>query len=194
MPDEPRELTLYVQSKRAVTTFYRAPSPVSAAATGGLPGVAPAAPPEPSTVGEPVFFLSDEQARCVAMVEDIAKRRGYTLRVVDVEKSGRLERIITEHLRGVTTFPVLISPLGQRLEGTAQFTEEELAAIMPADLKSVRAFSYLKVRGGDLDRIRRLLETLPEVKELHFLTGDWDILVVLDLKRGPRSSGASSTS
>ncbi len=184
MPDEPRELTLYVQSKRAVTTFYRAPSPASAAVSGGLPGVAPAAPPEPSTVGEPVFFLSDEQARCVAMVEDIAKRRGYTLRVVDVEKSGRLERIITEHLRGVTTFPVLISPLGQRLEGTAQFTEEELAAIMPADLKSVRAFSYLKVRGGDLDRIRRLLETLPEVKELHFLTGDWDILVVLDFETG----------
>ena len=184
MPDEPRELTLYVQSKKAVTTFYRAPAPPPASVSGGLPGIAPAAPPEPTAVGEPVFFLSDEQARCVAMVEDIAKKRGYSLRVVDVEKAGRLERIITEHLRGVTKFPVLISPLGQRLEGTEQFTEEELAAIMPADLKSVRAFSYLKVRGGDLDRIRRLLETLPEVKELHFLTGDWDILVVLDFETG----------
>jgi len=184
MPDEPRELTLYVQSKKAVTTFYRAPAVSPASASGGLPGVAPAAPPEPMAVGEPVYFLSDEQARCVAMVEDIAKKRGYSVHVVDVEKAGRLERIITEHLRGVTRFPVLISPLGQRLEGTEQFTEEMLAAIMPSELKSVRAFSYLKVRGGDLDRIRRLLESLPEVKELHFLTGDWDILVVLDFEAG----------
>ncbi|HYA10667.1 MAG TPA: Lrp/AsnC ligand binding domain-containing protein, partial [Thermoplasmata archaeon] len=27
--------------------------------------------------------------------------------------------------------------------------------------------------------IRQMLEDLAEVKELHFLTGDWDILVVL---------------
>ncbi len=186
MPEESRELTLYVQSKKAVTTFYRAPvAPAVSAASGALaPGTAAIGPPEPTAVGEPVYFLSDEQARCAAMVEEIAKKRGYTLSVVDIEKVGRLERIITEHLRGVQKFPVLISPLGGRLEGTEQFTEEELAELMPTDLKSVRAFSYLKVRGGDLDRIRRLLETLPEVKELHFLTGDWDILVVLDFETG----------
>ncbi len=189
MPDEPRELTLYVQSKKAVTTFYRAPAtsgsaPMSTVAP-GAPGIAPGiGPDESSALGEPVYFLSDEQARCVALTEDIAEKRGYKVHVIDVEKVGRLERIITEHLRGVTTFPVLISPLGQRLEGTAMFTEDELAAIMPTELKSVRAFSYLKVRGGDLDRIRRLLESLPEVKELHFLTGDWDILVVLDFESG----------
>ena len=61
-----------------------------------------------------------------------------------------------------------------------QFTDERLAELMPSELHSVRALTYLKVRGGDLDRIRNLLETLLEVKELHFLTGDWDILVVLD--------------
>jgi DNA-binding Lrp family transcriptional regulator len=184
MPEESRELTLYVQSKKAVTTFYRPPvspapgSPDAVMAGGGLQSTQRSQPGEP--VGEPVFFLSDDQSRCVAMVEEIAAKRGYHVRVVDIEKVGRLERIITEHLRGVQKFPVLISPLGRRLEGVEQCTEEELAAIMPTDLKSVRAFSYLKVRGGDLDRIRRLLETLPEVKELHFLTGDWDILVVLD--------------
>ena len=64
--------------------------------------------------------------------------------------------------------------------GTEQFTEENLAAVMPTELKSVRALTYLKVKGGDLDRIRRLLEGFAEVKELHFLTGDWDILVVLE--------------
>jgi len=82
----------------------------------------------------------------------------------------------------VQNFPVLISPKGPRLEGVASFTDERLAELMPSELKSVRAFAYLKVRGGDLDRIRTLLETLPEVKEMHFLTGDWDILVVLDFE------------
>ncbi len=181
MPDESRELVLYVQSKKAVTTFYRPPPSASTGTVGGSGvGAAPTAGSESSSVGEPVFFLSDDQSRCVALVEDVATNRGYHARVVDIEKVGRLERLITEHLRGVQKFPVLISPIGRRLEGVEQFTEDELAAIMPTDLKSVRAFSYLKVRGGDLERIRRLLETLPEVKELHFLTGDWDILVVLE--------------
>ncbi|MGI0155109.1 MAG: Lrp/AsnC family transcriptional regulator, partial [Thermoplasmata archaeon] len=121
-----------------------------------------------------------DQARCVAHAEEIATRRGYHIKLVDIEKVGRVERLIAEHLRGVQTFPVLISPKGPRLEGAEMFTDERLSELMPSELKSVRAFTYLKVRGGDLDRIRNLLETLPEVKELHFLTGDWDILVVLD--------------
>ncbi len=192
MPDEPREVTLYVQSKKAVSTFYRPPSlATQVAATGVAPvtGSGPTTDQEASSVGEPVYFLSDDQSRCVAITEEVAARRGYKLRVVDVEKTGRLERLITEHLRGVTKLPVLITPSGRRLEGTEQFTIEQLAAIMPTDLKSQRAFSYLKVRGGDLDRIRRLLETLPEVKELHFLTGDWDILVVLDFE--PATTGSN---
>ncbi len=180
MPDESRELALYVQSKKAVTTFYRPPATAARPTAGANPGAAPTESDEGQTIGEPVYFLSDDQSRCMALVEEIATNRGYRVKVTDIEKVGRLERLITEHLRGVQKFPVLISPLGRRLEGVEQFTDEELAAIMPTDLKSVRAFSYLKVRGGDLDRIRRLLETLPEVKELHFLTGDWDILVVLD--------------
>ncbi len=185
MADDPRELTLYVQSKRAVTTFYRAPSVTAAGSVGVAPvGVASSAPSSQeggaAVSDSAVFFLSDDQSRCVAMAEELAARRGYHLRVVDVEKVGRLERLITEHLRGVQTFPVLISPLGTRLEGVAQFSEENLAAMMPTELKCVRAFSYLKIRGGDLDRIRRLLETFPEVRELHFLTGDWDMMVVLE--------------
>jgi DNA-binding Lrp family transcriptional regulator len=180
MPDDSRELTLYVQSKKAVTSFYRA-TPAAAAETalaGGVPATSSSS--SDAIADQSVLFLSDDQARCQALVEEIAAQRGYHLRVVDIERVGRLERLVTEHLRGVQKFPVLISPLGKRLEGVEAFTEDELAAIMPADLKSVRAFSYLKVRGGDLDKIKRLLETLGEVKELHFLTGDWDILVVLD--------------
>jgi len=180
MADDTHELTLYVQSKRAVTSFYR---PAVAASESVLVGGAPSTSPIGDAVADQsVLFLSDDQARCQALTEELATARGYRVRVVDIERVGRLERLVTEHLRGVQKFPVLISPLGRRLEGVEAFTEDELAAIMPADLKSVRAFSYLKVRGGDLDKIKRLLETLSEVKELHFLTGDWDILVVLDFQ------------
>ncbi|MGA8603543.1 MAG: Lrp/AsnC ligand binding domain-containing protein [Thermoplasmata archaeon] len=187
MPDDSHELTLYVQSKKAVTTFFRPSTPSANAgpeatiANTSRPASISSNAGDATSVGDhPVYFLSDDQARCQAMVEEIATQRGYMVRVVDIEKVGRLERLVTEHLRGVQKFPVLISPLGRRLEGVEMFTEEDLAAIMPADLKSVRAFTYLKVRGGDLDKIKRLLETFTEVKELHFLTGDWDILVVLD--------------
>ncbi|MGA8275992.1 MAG: Lrp/AsnC ligand binding domain-containing protein [Thermoplasmata archaeon] len=176
MAEDPKELVLYVQSKKAVTTFYRPPAPTS----GPVPAPTSRATEEVSVGDSPVFFLSDDQARCVALVEETASHRGYRIRVVDVEKVGRLERLVAERLRGVQNFPVLISPKGPRVEGVAQFTDETLAELMPTELKSVRAFAYLKVRGGDLDRIRTLLETLPEVKEMHFLTGDWDILVVLD--------------
>jgi hypothetical protein len=188
MAEDPRNLTLYVQSKKAVTTFYR--SPAQAASTAG-PGVAPMITGAPTGTGDAaavadqsVYFLSDDQARVVALVEEVAARRGYHVEVVDIEKVGRLERLVTEHLRGVQTFPVLITAGGSRLEGVEAFTPERLAEIMPTELKSVRAFSYLKVRGGDLDRIRRLLETFNEVKELHFLTGDWDMLVVLEFPPG----------
>ncbi len=184
MADESRDLTLYVQSKKAVTSFYRPSPPAATTPEAGLMGGS-SSPVTLSSgsdaVGDnTVFFLSDDQARCQALVEEIAAQRGYHVRVVDVARVSRIERLVAEHLKGVQTFPVIISPLGRRLEGAAAFTEEELADLMPTDLKSVRAFSYLKVRGGDLDKIKRLLETLPQVKELHFLTGDWDILVVLN--------------
>jgi DNA-binding Lrp family transcriptional regulator len=179
MADDSRELTLYVQSKKAISTFYR--PPVAQDVPAHSPAGAPSVPGEGDTRGEEgVHFLSDDQARCVAHAEEIAARRGYHIKVVDIEKAGRVERLIAEHLRGVQTFPVLISPKGPRIEGTEMFTDERLSELMPSELHSVRAFTYIKVRGGDLDRIRNLLETLPEVKELHFLTGDWDILIVLD--------------
>jgi DNA-binding Lrp family transcriptional regulator len=179
MPEESRELTLYVQSKKVVTTFYRPPGPPG----GTVPSRAEAGG-EATITDSPVHFLSDDQARCVALTEEMASQRGHRVRVIDIEKVGRLERLIAEHLRGVQTFPVLISPKGRRLEGVAQFTEDNLAALMPTELKSVRAVTYVKVKGGDLDRIRELLEGLSEVKELHFLTGDWDVLVVLDFPPG----------
>jgi DNA-binding Lrp family transcriptional regulator len=179
MADSSRELTLYVQSKKAVTTFYRAPASPTAGLATSVVGASGTDGEGSASADESVYFLSDDQSRCVALAEEIATQRGYHLRVVDVARVGRLERLVTEHLKNVQTFPVLISPLGARLEGTAQFTQVGLSSLMPTELSSVRAFTYLKIRGGDLDRIRRLLEGFSEVKELHFLTGDWDMLVVL---------------
>jgi DNA-binding Lrp family transcriptional regulator len=185
MPDEAHELTVYVQSKRVVTTFYHPPSPEGPPLTSS-PG-ASGTPGEQDAVAGSVLFLSDDQAHCVARAEDVAGKRGYKVKVVDLEKVGRVERLIAEHLRGVQKFPVLITPKGLRLEGPDEFTDERLSEAMPAELKSVRALTYIKVHGGDLDRIRALLETFGEVKELHLLTGDWDILVMLDFADGNRN-------
>jgi len=122
----------------------------------------------------------------LALVEELAKKRGYSIEIEDVGKAGRIERLIAERLRGVTTFPVLSGPGSRRLEGIEQFTEEQICEMMPSELSNVRAFTYVKVRGGDLDRIRSALLDFDQVKEIHLLTGDWDVFLVLEF-----SSGAS---
>jgi DNA-binding Lrp family transcriptional regulator len=185
MADDPRRLRLYVQSKKAVTTFYRAPTPGAGGGVGPNVSTSLSTSDAATTSDDsPVHFLSDDQARCVAVTEEVARERGYHVEVTDIEKVGRLERLVTEHLRNVSSFPVLLTARGQRLEGVADFTTAKLAELMPTELKAVRAFTYLKVHGGDLDRIRQTLETFPQVRELHFLTGDWDILVVLEFPAG----------
>lgn len=180
--EKSRQLTLFVQSKKAVTSFYR-PSATRMMTT-------PEASDTTSNVGgdegagaaEEVFFLSDDQAHCLAIAEETAARRGYRVRVVDVGKAGMFAKLVAEHLRGVERFPVLIAPSGQRLEGTESFTEERLCDLMPTEMFRLRAFTYVKVRGGDLDRIRDIVLAYPEVRELHLLTGDWDVFVVLEFK------------
>ncbi|HZY70183.1 MAG TPA: Lrp/AsnC ligand binding domain-containing protein [Thermoplasmata archaeon] len=184
-----RELTLYVQSRKAVTTFYRPPA--SDLAPGSSLGVASAtrsaghSDEDAPGSGEEVYFLSDEQARCVAVTEEVAASRQYKVKVVDVAKAGLVERIVTERLRGVQKFPVLIAPDGKRLEGPQAFNVDDLAELMPTDSPKMRAFTYLKVRGGDFERIRESLLKFDEVRELHFLTGDWDIFALLEF---PESS------
>lgn len=186
MPDDTsRELNLFVQSKKVITNFYR-PATTSGSRTAPEGSVTAdlSRPPhlqsDDSRVAEEAFFLSDDQARCVAMVEEIAAKRGYSVKVTDVAKVGRLERLVTERLRGVQNFPVLIAAGDQRLEGCDAFTEERLSELMPAEMGALRAFTYLKVRGGDLDRIRQILLGFREVREMHLLTGDWDVFVVLE--------------
>ncbi|MCI4349279.1 MAG: Lrp/AsnC ligand binding domain-containing protein [Thermoplasmata archaeon] len=186
---EERELTLYVQSQKVVANFYR-PGPSSAAGVApesGLPtgpGLTARSDPEAGMLAGEEFFLSDDQARCVALAEELAEKRGYKVKVVDVARVGRIERLITERLRGVDKFPVLIGAGSSRLVGPEAFTEEHLSEMMPAEMRGTRAFTYLKVRGSDLERIRGLLLSFPQVRELHLLTGDWDVFLVLEFTGG----------
>ena len=186
-----RELTLYVESKKAVTSFFRqvptAPAPAGSVGTAPLPGTTETrgGGADEALAGESVFFLSDDQARCLAITEEVAKRRGYHINIVDIGKSGRLERLVAEHLKGVQHLPALITPGGRRLEGPDAFTDERLCEIMPADLANTRAFTYLKIKGGNLEKIREALVAFREVKELHFLTGDWDMFVILEFPPDP---------
>ncbi len=179
--DKSRELTLYVQSKKVITSFFRPAAPI---APGENPAADVARPPSihaaASVPGQEEFFLSDDQARCVALTEEISMRRGYSVKVVDVARVNVLERMVTERLRNVQKFPVLVGPGDQRLEGVEAFTEDKLCDMMPTEMGALRAFTYIKVRGGDLDRIRQVLLGLKEVRELHLLTGDWDVFVVLE--------------
>lgn len=184
MPDDKnRQLTLFVQSKKAITSFYR-PSAARMAVTPEVGDIMPSnvGGDEGAGSAEEAYFLSDDQAHCLAMAEECAARRGYRIRVVDVGKAGMLTKLVAEHLRGVEHFPVLIGPTGQRLEGVTAFSEERLCDLMPTEMFRLRAFTYVKVRGGDLDRIKDIVLTYPEVRELHLLTGDWDVFVVLEFK------------
>jgi len=186
MPEaKAHELTLYVQSRKVVTSFFR-PAVRSGGGASVEEGLTadlsrpPARDSDASRSGEEAFFLSDDQARCVALTEELALKRGYTIKVVDIAKVGRFERLVAERLRGVQNFPVLTGPGESRLEGVEAFSEEHLCEMMPAEMPTQRAFTYLKIRGGDLDRIKEILLTLPEVREMHLLTGDWDVFVVLE--------------
>jgi DNA-binding Lrp family transcriptional regulator len=186
---ESRQVTLYVQSKKVVTNFYRPPasrlgtgsaqsafdSPIVSSTTRTGPDT-----DEISGAANESYFLSDDQARCAAVVEELGKTRGYSVKLVDVGKQNRVGQFVVEHLKDVDTFPVLISPSGQRIVGCEAFTEEAICELMPAEMSQQRAFTYVKVRGGDLDKIRRKILDFGQVKEVHLLTGDWDVFVVLE--------------
>jgi DNA-binding Lrp family transcriptional regulator len=180
--EKSRQLTLFVQSKKVVTSFYRPSAARMLTPEVGDAGASNIGGDEGAGAAEEAYFLSDDQAHCLAMAEETAGRRGYRIRVVDVGKAGMFTKLVAEHLRGVERFPVLIAPTGQRLEGTDAFTEERLCDLMPTEMVPLRAFTYVKVRGGDLDRIRDVVLTYPEVRELHLLTGDWDVFVVLEFR------------
>lgn len=185
MPDEaPPELHLYVKSRKAVTAFYR-PQPQQVQATGqdtiGVSSSLEGRTGRDSQEAQVDYMLSDDQARAVAIVEEVAARRGYSVKLIDVGRANPLTQFVEEHLRSVEKYPVLLIP-GQphRLESPEAFTPEALCQIMPAEPQYTRAFSYLKVKTAELDRVKKALLAFNEVKETHMVTGEWDLLVLLE--------------
>lgn len=178
MPGPYPPLTLYVESRKAITSFYRPPHPAETKVADYRSATTDV------SEGEAQFFLSDDQAQVVALVEEIARRRGYTVEVKDVARAGRLDKLVTEHLRNVTAFPALVTHDGRRLDGAGAFSEEKICELMPTELPAQRAFTYLKIRGGDFDAVRAALLHKPQVREIHYLTGDWDAFIVLEFGPG----------
>ncbi len=183
-PARTNEILLYVKSHKAVTSFYRPRStamdvmgdPHAKAADSDATDTS-----DEMTDAEGAYMLSDEQARCVSLAEEVALRRGYHLKIIDVARTNLVTKLLDSHLSGATTFPVLVVPSsGHRLIGPSAFSELSLLALLPAEMKNRRAFTYLKVDAVDLDEVRQNLLNLPEVKEVHVITGDWDLFLVLE--------------
>lgn len=183
-----RELILYVKTKKALTSFYRGTASQletsaqegAAAPQGAATSSATNISPEMGSA-ESAFVLPDDQARVVALLDELAPPRGYSVKVIDVTRASYLKKLLDSHLAGVEKFPVLYSPsTGRRLEGPEAFNEGSLLDMLPADLPHVRAFTQLKVSPTHVDDVRTALLHFPEVKEVHLITGDWDVFTVLE--------------
>ncbi|MDE1819229.1 MAG: Lrp/AsnC ligand binding domain-containing protein [Euryarchaeota archaeon] len=191
----PREVLLYVKSRKQITSFYRGSAQQLETTAGGkdIPmGAASSSATNLSPdVGEAetALVLPDEQARAVALVEELAPPRGYALKIIDVSRAGLVKKIFDTHLSGVERYPVLVSPAtGKRLEGADAFTEPSLLNLLPADLRNVRAFTQLKVDAHQVDTVRSGLLSFSEVKEVHLITGEWDMFITLEFPSGPAAN------
>ena len=190
-----QEGILEVKSQKQVTSFYRGSAsqlettgqgrdiPQGAASSSGTnisPEIADA---------ETAYTLPLDQARAVAMLEDLAPPRGYSVKIVDVSRASIVKKLLDTHLSGVDKYPVLVAPAaGKRLEGAEAFKEQQLLDLLPAELPRVRAFTQLKVDPHRVDDVRSALLSYSEVKEVHLITGDWDVYAVLEF---PTVAGSS---
>jgi DNA-binding Lrp family transcriptional regulator len=183
--NNPHEVVLYIKSRKVVTAFHHANesqvrSRPAEASAGGPISSSDNAPQDANDV-EVGFMLPDEQSKVLTMVEEITARRGYNLKVVDVGKTNPITQFVETRLRGVENFPVLeVVHSHRRLEGPESFNEDRLCAVMPTELKLVRVFSYLKVKTPEIDNVQKKLLNYDEVKETHLVTGDWDVLAILE--------------
>lgn len=187
-----REVLLYVKSRKQVTSFYRGTA-VQLETTAPLHDIPQGAASSSATnlspeVGDAqtAFVLPDDQARAVAMVEELAPPRGYAIKIIDTGRSNLMKKFLDSHLAGVEKFPLLISPASpNRLEGPDVFTEANLLNVLPAELKGVRAFTQLKVDPHRVDELRTALLGFSEVKEIHLITGEWDMFLTLEFPLSP---------
>lgn len=191
------EALLYVKSRKAVSSFYRPKSTqVETTDSGGhvQPGMSTSGGTNISSDMAEVdsgFVLSDEQSQAVALLEDVAPKRGYTLKIIDVARTNVLKQMLDSHLKGVEKYPVLVVPVsGRRLEGAGAFTESNVISLLPAELPHSRAFTNIKVKAANVESIRSALMAYDEVKETHLVTGDWDVFVVLEFPQAEKGTSS----
>jgi len=142
----------------------------------------------PSGIEEPSQYivyeeiLNDNTKRIIKLVEEIAKQRGYSVEVIDITKKHFLERIITKHIEGISEYPCVVGWNELKVYGE-NIQKEDLEEIMPYEFNEIyRAFIFIKTELGKAKEIRDRLMMLKEVKEAHLITGEWDILTILELK------------
>ncbi|MFZ1023558.1 MAG: hypothetical protein WAN87_05435 [Thermoplasmata archaeon] len=70
--------------------------------------------------------LPEEEAAAIDRAWVALRAKGKTIHIVDVGKESALRRVIEEHRHHLRSFPALVRPDGRRLEGTPNFTKENL--------------------------------------------------------------------
>jgi len=73
--------------------------------------------------------LPEEQMRFVEMVESFASEHGFYFEVIDMGRKNRLERMIQEKIKGINTYPMLVTDRGHRIEGN--ITREQPEFLLP---------------------------------------------------------------
>jgi hypothetical protein len=88
-------------------------------------------PPGPSSAGEdaqslssggPPWRLPPEQIHCVNTVLKVAKREGTTVTVVDVDRAGDQQYLVSRWVGEDQIFPLLVRADGSKLVGIENFT------------------------------------------------------------------------
>ena len=72
--------------------------------------------------------LPEEQMKLVEMVESFASEHGFELEVIDMGRKNNLERRIQKKIKGIKTYPMLVTDAGHRIEGN--ITREQLESLL----------------------------------------------------------------
>jgi hypothetical protein len=137
-----KEVTLYVRSHEEITSEKHLSSsetqivkPITSASSEsykGFQGTPTWNQRRGADIVQRERVLPEDQLRVNYLVENIALKRGYVVKVVDVGDENVLKRFLDTHLKGVTKYPVLLcAHSSRRLEGVDAFTQEALEEILP---------------------------------------------------------------
>lgn len=81
---------------------------------------------------EPQWEFPVEQRSCILLVEEIAATTGDEVRVIDVNQPGEDRRLVERWAGPEAVLPLLVSPLGRRLEGAESFRPKRVRQFLGA--------------------------------------------------------------